>query len=267
MRRFGRFIILAVIGFGVGAAVAYFQGMQQQKVAVPQPAEQVVEAPVVEQQGPLLMPEAMPEVTGGLAVPEPQAAAAETAVAESAVAEVPEQVVPETVPGSSVGGAFSLTDHNGVAVTEKSWPGKYKLVFFGFTHCPDVCPTTLDKLTTALNALGEDAAKVQTLFVTTDPARDTAEAMKTYVGGYHSSILGLTGTEEQIKAAEDTYKVYAAKVAGADPSTYTMDHSSYVFLMSPDDQLLEILKSDDTAETVAKTVMGHLVTPETAPQP
>lgn len=162
------------------------------------------------------------------------------------------------VASSSVGGALSLTDHNGRAVTEKSWPGKFKLVFFGFTHCPDICPTTLDKLTLALDKLKAAAGRIQTLLVTTDPARDTPEVMKAYVASFHASIIGLTGTEEQVKQAIDAYKVYASKIPGADAENYMMDHSAYVYLMSPDDQLLEILSSRDSAETVVARIRPHL---------
>ena len=166
--------------------------------------------------------------------------------------------------GSSVGGAFSLTDDNGETVTQNSWPGKFKLVFFGFTHCSGICPTTLDKLTTALNGLGTAADKLQPLFVTTDPTRDTPDVMKTYVGNFHKSILGLTGTEAQVRQAEDAYKVYAAKVPGADAGSYEIDHSAFLYLMSPDDQLLEILSSEDSAQTVIAKIKPHL---EGAAQP
>jgi protein SCO1/2 len=162
------------------------------------------------------------------------------------------------VAGSTVGGAFSLTDHNGNAVTEASWPGKYKLVFFGFTHCPDICPATLDKITTALTAMGDEAAKVQPLFITTDPARDDTATVKQFVSGYHPSIVGLTGTEAQLNATIDAYKVFASKVPGPTEGDYKIEHSSYVFLMSPDDKMLEIFKTEDTAETIADKTKQHV---------
>lgn len=156
-----------------------------------------------------------------------------------------------------VGGAFALKDHNGQDVTEKSWPGKQKLVFFGFTTCPDICPVALDKMTNALNALGADAAHIQPILITVDPARDTPEQLKTYLADYHASFVGLTGTDAQIAQAKDAYKVYAAKAAGGDDVNYLMDHSGYIYLMSADDTLLEVFNSDATAETIAEKAKAH----------
>lgn len=283
MKRFGRFIILAIVGFGVGALLAYYQAVERAPdlpaattTIVEKTTDSSVVSPTVAEQqtagttteGPLSVPENTAEIINGGAAPvvapiEETATqtADEAVVAESAApAEkaAPEAVAAPAVAGSSVGGAFSLTDHNGQAVTDKSWPGKLKLVFFGFTHCPDICPTTLDKLTTALNTLGADADKIQPLFITTDGARDTADVMKAYVAGYHPSIVGLTGTEEQLKAAQDAYKVYAAKVPGAVEGEYSMNHSSYVFLMTADDQLDLIFKGDDTAEAIAEKLKARL---------
>lgn len=221
MKRLWRFIILAVIGFALGGGLAYIQGVRDaEKAAV----VQEVKAPV--------------------------------AVASEEPAPVPAQ---EEVAGTAaLGGAFDLVDHNGQAVTQASWPGKFKLLFFGFTHCPDVCPAAMDKLDTVLEALGTDAEKVQVLFITTDPARDTSEAMKAYLANYHASILGLTGTEEQIKRVVDVYKVYAAKVEGVDPENYMMDHSAYMYLMTEDDKALEIFRGEDTAEMLVEKIKAHL---------
>lgn len=283
MKRFGRFIILAVVGFAVGAILAYYQAYQRvpdlpaaTTTVVEKATDSSVVSPTVAEQqtagttteGPLTMPENTAEIINGGAAPavatieEAASATPDTAViaesAETAEKAAPEAVATSAVAGSSVGGAFTLTDHNGQAVTDKSWPGKLKLVFFGFTHCPDICPTTLDKLTTALNTLGADADKIQPLFITTDGARDTADVMKSYVAGYHKSIVGLTGTEDQLKAAQDAYKVYAAKVPGAVEGEYTINHSSYVFLMTPDDQLDLIFKGEDTAEDIAAKLKARL---------
>ena len=265
MRRFGRFIILAILGFALGGGLAYFQAMQEAKhLSAPavisevepftEPETSVAETSLSDAAVDVVAETGATTEIGASAEVVPDAAPQDTAVQQVQ----PENTVTQSVVGSSVGGAFSLTDHNGLAVTEKSWLGKYKLVFFGFTHCPDICPTTLGKLTDVLNTLGTDSEKLQTLFVTTDAGRDTADVMKTYIGGYHASILGLTGTEEQLKAMQDTYKVYAAKVPGADANTYSMDHSAYVFLMSPDDQMLEIFKMDDAATDVVLKIKTHL---------
>ncbi len=113
---------------------------------------------------------------------------------------------------SAIGGAFALTDQTGKAVSEKDLMGKPSLVFFGFTHCPDICPTKLFEITQMLDQLGTDAAKVNVVFITVDPARDTAELLSTYLGSFHAGIRGFTGTEEQVTAAMRAYRAYARKV-------------------------------------------------------
>jgi cytochrome oxidase Cu insertion factor (SCO1/SenC/PrrC family) len=160
---------------------------------------------------------------------------------------------PAPMAGVPVGGAFSLTDQTGKPVTEKSWPGKYKLVFFGYTHCPDTCPATLQKLAAVMQNLDPKGEKLVPLFITVDPERDTVDVMAKYVANFGPTIVGLTGTEAQIKAVEETYKVYAAKQPGqskGDYAEYLEDHSAYVYLMSPDDKLLQTLSFDETAETM-----------------
>lgn len=159
------------------------------------------------------------------------------------------------VAGVQVGGAFSLVDHKGQPVTEKSWPGKYKLVFFGFTHCPDICPAAMQKMTVVMETVDAKGQKLVPLLITVDPARDTPEVMAAYVGNYNPHIIGLTGTEAQVKAAEDTYKVYASKVPASHGAHdmgdhYMTDHSGYVYLMSPDDKLLETFSAEETAESM-----------------
>jgi cytochrome oxidase Cu insertion factor (SCO1/SenC/PrrC family) len=158
---------------------------------------------------------------------------------------------PTPMAGVQVGGAFSLTDHTGKPVTEKSWPGKYKLVFFGYTHCPDTCPATLQKMTAIMQSVDPKGEKLAPLFVTVDPARDTAAVMAKYVANFDPHITGLTGTEAQIKGIEEAYKVYAAKQPGqsdADHAEYVEDHSAYIYLMSPDDKLLQTFAFDEPAE-------------------
>lgn len=282
MRRFGRFILLAVLGFAIGAAVAWFQGVQEAKrYAASQQAEVKIDpsaenplsvetgSPVPAEQ--LFSDTASDEASakeGAAVTPAPVEATTEaTEEKAAAVLDKPaENAATTDVPaGSSVGGAFALTDHNGVAVTEKSWPGKFKLVFFGFTHCPMICPTTLDKLTTVLGTLGDDGQKVQTLFITTDPARDTPEVIKAYLASYNPSIVGLTGTEEQINATKDTFKVYAAKTPGSEGENYNMDHSSFVLFLTPDDQLLDIFKMEDAADNITAKIKERVTATPAAP--
>ena len=128
-----------------------------------------------------------------------------------------------------IGGPFRLTSHEGRAFTDEDLKGKPFAVFFGFTHCPEVCPTTLYDLTQDLEALGKDADKMRVAFITVDPAEDTPELMKTYLGSFDPRIVGLTGTEEEIAAVAKAYKVYYRKVPTE--SGYTMDHTATILLM------------------------------------
>jgi len=128
-----------------------------------------------------------------------------------------------------IGGPFRLTSHEGKTFTDEDLKGKPFAVFFGFTHCPEVCPTTLYDLTQDLEALGKDADKMRVAFITVDPAQDTPELMKTYLGSFDPRIVGLTGTEEEIAAVAKAYKIYYRKVPTE--SGYTMDHTATILLM------------------------------------
>jgi cytochrome oxidase Cu insertion factor (SCO1/SenC/PrrC family) len=165
------------------------------------------------------------------------------------------------VAGVPVGGAFSLVDHKGQPVTEKSWPGKKLLVFFGFTHCPDICPTSLQKIAAVMEKVDPKGQKIVPLLITVDPARDTPKVMADYVKNFSPLIVGLTGTPEQIKSVEAAYKVYTAKReekpthehaeghAGGH-NDYMVDHSGYIYLMSPENSLLHIFSMNDSAEEI-----------------
>ncbi len=156
------------------------------------------------------------------------------------------------------GGPFSLTGHTGKTITEKTYAGQYKLMYFGFTFCPAICPTELSKMTAALNVLGEDAKKIQPIFVTVDPERDTVQKMKSYVELFHPSLVGLTGTPDQISSMLKSYKIFAAKVDDPNLTEYTMDHSSFIYLMAPDGRLLHIFKIGDNADVMATTIRAWL---------
>ena len=136
---------------------------------------------------------------------------------------------PQSAGKVPIGGPFRLTSHEGRPFTEENLKGKPFVVFFGFTHCPEVCPTTLYDLTQDMAALGPDADRLQAAFITVDPARDTPELMKTYLSSFDPRIVGLSGTEEEIAAAARAYKIYYRKVPTDDG--YTMDHSATLFLM------------------------------------
>lgn len=134
---------------------------------------------------------------------------------------------------AAIGGPFSLTDHNGKRVTEADYAGKYLLVSFGYTYCPDICPTELQTMTEALDLLGTESKAIQPLFITIDPQRDTAEQLADYVSNFHSSMVGLTGSAADIDAAAKTYRVYYAKGTVDEDGAYLMDHSAFVYLIDP----------------------------------
>jgi protein SCO1/2 len=131
---------------------------------------------------------------------------------------------------SAVGGPFRLVDQNGAVVTEDALKGKPSLVFFGFTHCPDVCPTTLFDVSQVYKALGRDGDKVGAFFVSVDPERDTPEILKEYLSSFDPHLRGLTGEPNAVAAMEKAYRVYSKKVP-LDAGGYTMDHTALVYLM------------------------------------
>lgn len=136
------------------------------------------------------------------------------------------------ITGASYARGFELTDHNGAKRTLADFKGKITTVFFGFTHCPDVCPTTLAEMKSVLGALGPEAADVQVLFITVDPERDTPELLKRYVGAFDPAFIGLGGSLEQTVAVAKDFKVFYQKVPSrTDPKQYSIDHTagSYVF--------------------------------------
>jgi protein SCO1/2 len=130
----------------------------------------------------------------------------------------------------SIGGPFRLIDHNGRTLTDADLKGEPYLVFFGFTHCPDVCPTTLLELSDVLDKLGADAEKVRVLFITVDPERDQPEALKTYLSSFNPRVIGLTGDLPAVAAVAKEYHVYMKKVP-LQGDDYTMDHTALVYLM------------------------------------
>jgi protein SCO1/2 len=138
--------------------------------------------------------------------------------------------IPGATSPSAIGGPFRLVDQEGRAVSDQDMKGKPFLVFFGFTHCPDVCPTTLFEVSEVLSKLGPDGDRVGALFVTVDPERDTPAKMKDYLASFDPHLRGLSGDAEAIAAMQKGYRVYAKKVALADGG-YTMDHSALVYLM------------------------------------
>ena len=131
---------------------------------------------------------------------------------------------------SAIGGPFTLIGQDGKSITAQDLKGKPLLVFFGYTHCPDICPTTLFELSEVLHAMGKDADRINALFITVDPDRDTAAVMKDYLSSFDPHLRGATGTQQQIDVVEKEYRVYAKKVPTKN-GDYSMDHSAVVYLM------------------------------------
>ena len=137
------------------------------------------------------------------------------------------------ITGADYAKDFQLTDQNGQVRSMKDFAGKVVVLFFGFTQCPDVCPTTMSELAEVKKALGADGDKLQAIFVTVDPERDTPEVLKAYMANFDPSFVGLSGTPEQLAAMAKDYKVYFKKVEGKTPTSYTMDHSAASYIYDP----------------------------------
>jgi len=158
------------------------------------------------------------------------------------------------LPSIAIGGPFTLEAADGGTVTDQTYRDKWQLVYFGYTMCPDACPTALNEIAGALAQLGPLAAKVQPIFITVDPARDTTKVMGEYVKAFDPRIVGLTGTPEQIAAAARAYRVYYAKVEEKDaPDGYLMDHSSVIYVMRPGDgRFVATFTHENTADEMAE---------------
>jgi len=159
-----------------------------------------------------------------------------------------------------VGGPFELTDHTGKLRTERDFRGKLMLVYFGFTYCPDVCPTDLQAIGLALDKLGTDGDSVQPLFITVDPERDTAAHLAEYVPMFHPRLIGLTGSAEAIRKAADAYKVYYAKVdpPKGDGGYYTVDHTAFIYLMDREGNYLGFFPPGTSADRMVEIIRPRL---------
>jgi protein SCO1 len=163
-------------------------------------------------------------------------------------------------PVASLGGPFTLTEADGATVTDRSFPGKFLLVYFGYTYCPDACPTALSNIAGALAKLGATADKVQVLFITVDPRRDTPKVMGDYVKAFDPRIVGLTGSPDQINAVAKEYKVYVAAHT-EDGNDYLVDHSSFIYLMNPEGKFERLLASATPAAGLAEQLRPLLGQP------
>lgn len=157
---------------------------------------------------------------------------------------------------SAIGGPFRLIDQAGQTVTEKSLIGKPSIVFFGFTHCPDVCPTALFEMSEVLRAMGSDAGKMNAYFVSVDPERDTPAAMKDYLSSFDPNLKALTGSPEEVAKIISAYRVYAKKIPLKD-GDYTMDHTALVYLMGKDGKFVGAFNIEQPPAQAAAEWLRH----------
>ena len=151
-----------------------------------------------------------------------------------------------------IGGPFTLAATTGATVTDRTYLGKWQLIFFGYTFCPDACPTTLNNMSVALDKLGPEAGKLQPMFITVDPQRDTRDVMAEYLKSFDSRIVGLTGTPAQIDAVAKEYRVYVARQA---PETtgddYLVSHSAYIYLLDPRGKFVNVIAGNTPGDEIA----------------
>ncbi len=170
-----------------------------------------------------------------------------------------------TVPGQrkqgGIGGPFTLMADDGYLRTERSFPGKYLAVYFGYTHCQDVCPATLNTLAAALARLGGAAERVQPLFITVDPSRDSPAVLRRFVAGFAPNLMGLTGTPDQLAKVERGYRVVSVPHVGAAPASYVVDHSSVIYLIDPDGAFVAPIPADASEMVMAQAIARYVRTP------
>jgi protein SCO1/2 len=161
--------------------------------------------------------------------------------------------------GVSLGGPFRLVDHTGRRVTEADFADRFSLVYFGFTYCPDVCPTELGTMAAALDLLEERiAARVQPILITIDPERDTPAQLADYVSRFHPRLLGLTGSEAEIAEIARRFRVFYARVHPPDSTEYLMDHSSFIYLVGPDFRVRAIFRPNTDPEAMAAAIRARI---------
>jgi protein SCO1/2 len=171
------------------------------------------------------------------------------AVALRVVSPVPSVTTSGT---AAIGGPFTLVTTSGEDVSDQTYRGKWLLIFFGYTFCPDACPTALNNISVALEKLGLDAAKLQPLFVTVDPYRDTREFMRNYLQSFDSRIIGLTGIQDQIDHVVKEYRVYVAQQGSeADGNDYLVSHSAYIYLMDPNGKFVNVIQGSEAGDDIA----------------
>lgn len=160
--------------------------------------------------------------------------------------------------GATIGGPFTLTNQDGRTVNDKDFAGKYRIMYFGYTYCPDVCPTTLNNIAQALNKLGTQASAVTPVFITVDPKRDTPEKIGEYVKAFDPRIIGLTGSDAQIAAVAKEYRIYYAPQPADKTGDYLVDHSSFIYLMDRDGKFLKLMPGSLSGVEMADTIRRYI---------
>ena len=160
---------------------------------------------------------------------------------------------------ATIGGPFTLVSTSGETVTDRSYRGKWLLIFFGYTYCPDVCPTSLNNMSVALDMLGKDASNIQPLFITVDPQRDTRDVIAAYLKSFDPRIVGLTGSQTQIDSVVKAYRVYAESQKGeerqaVDGENYLVAHSSYIYLIDQQGKFVNVIQGTSAGEEIAAWV-------------
>jgi protein SCO1 len=163
---------------------------------------------------------------------------------------------------NNASGPFSLVDHNGKPVTDRDFRGKFMLVFFGYTSCPDVCPMDLQIIAQALDELGKAGDRLQPIFISIDPARDTPEIVAEYASHFHPRLIGLSGSRQQTAAAARNYGVISMKfIDENDPENYSINHSALIYLLGPDGKFVAAFEHGADLETLTAGVIQHLSKP------
>lgn len=158
----------------------------------------------------------------------------------------------------AVGGPFTLIDQNGATRSDSDFRGKVMLIYFGYTYCPDACPTTLQAISQTLDMIGNQASKVQPIFISVDPARDTVEQLKSYAANFHPGIVYLTGKPDTLKQVESEYRIYVAKVPQSGSDDYLIDHSSILYVMGTNGRYLGSIPAGLPPKVMAATLQRYL---------
>lgn len=169
-----------------------------------------------------------------------------------------EKTITAFKPSVEMGGDFEMVDHTGRTVRQSDFAGQYLLVYFGYTFCPDFCPSELQNMAIAMDRLTTDADRVTPVFISVDPERDTVEALASYVPNFHDRMVGLTGSAEQVAEAAKLYRVFYAKAEDDSASEYLMDHTTFVYLTGPDGKVLSVFRYGTPPEDMAAIIRLYL---------